>query len=130
MIQCERGHDRGAHDAAMSRPIWHHHGDWCLCNPRPGSSSWDCFVFLLYPGLREDRRIVDGSTSDADIFGHGVGENGPIVLMLNNFFSKYLYEQGDDAFVGHHHRGDVLLRLGSTFALCRCTLGKDLFYDV
>lgn len=29
------------------------------------------FFFLLYPRLRDDCRIVDGSTSDADLLGHG-----------------------------------------------------------
>jgi hypothetical protein len=67
-----------------------------------------------------------------------VCEKGPIVLMVNNFSSKYLYER-DDVFVGDHRRGDALLRLRSgpspypsafTFALCHCTLGKDLFCDI
>jgi hypothetical protein len=65
-------------------------------------------------------------------------EKGRIVLMVNNFSSEYLYER-DDVFVGDHRRGDAHLRLRSgpspylsvfTFALCRCTLVKDLFCDI
>jgi hypothetical protein len=110
-----RAYDRGANDAAMSRPIWHQHGDWYPCVPRLVPRLRFCVSFFM------------------------VGKKGPIVLMVNNFSSNFLYEQGDDVFVDDHRWSDVLLRLRScprpypslfTFALCRCTLGKDLFCDI